>query len=104
MAVVVFGLKRIDMGLFAKLVSYTPFHKYYKEYNQRKWEAAHAKRENELFPARIAFYRQFIKPGNLVFDVGANVGNRVEVFLKCGAKVIAVEPQPNCVDILKGKF
>jgi FkbM family methyltransferase len=104
MDVVVSGLKRINMGLFAKLISYTPFHKYYKEYNTRKWEAAHAKEEQKLFPARIAFYKQFIKPGDLVFDVGANVGNRVEAFLNCDAKVIAVEPQPSCVEILKNKF
>jgi FkbM family methyltransferase len=92
------------MGLFAKLIGYTPLGKYYKKYNTRKWEAAHARMEKELFPARLAFYRQFIDPNDLVFDVGANIGNRVEIFIACGAKVIAVEPQPSCVNILNQKF
>jgi FkbM family methyltransferase len=39
------------------------------------------------------FYRQFLRPGSLCFDVGANVGNRTSVFLSIGAKVVAVEPQ-----------
>jgi FkbM family methyltransferase len=42
---------------------------------------------------RFAFYRQFVKAGDLCFDVGANYGNRTEVFLGLGARVIAVEPQ-----------
>ena len=38
------------------------------------------------------FYRQFIKPGDLCFDIGASVGIFSETFLDLGAKVIAVEP------------
>ena len=40
------------------------------------------------------FYAQFIGPGTLVFDIGAHVGNRVGIFLKLGARCIAIEPQP----------
>jgi FkbM family methyltransferase len=98
------GSKKIDMGIIAKLISYTPLHKYYKAYNHRKWLKANQAIEKQLHPARIAFYKQFISPGDLVFDVGANIGNRVEVFLACNAKVIAVEPQPSCVQSLKEKF
>jgi FkbM family methyltransferase len=39
-------------------------------------------------------YRRFIKSDDLVFDVGAHVGDRVGVFRRIGARVIAVEPQP----------
>ena len=39
------------------------------------------------------FYSQFIKMGDLCFDVGANIGNKTNIFLKLGAKVIAIEPQ-----------
>jgi FkbM family methyltransferase len=46
------------------------------------------------------FYAQFIQPGDLVFDVGANMGSRTRVFLELGAKVVAVEPQKKCVRIL----
>jgi len=46
-------------------------------------------------------YGQFIKPGDLVFDVGAHVGDRVAAFRRLGAKVIAIEPQPALVKVLK---
>jgi FkbM family methyltransferase len=39
-------------------------------------------------------YRQFVGPGDLVFDVGAHVGDRIASFRRIGARVIAVEPQP----------
>lgn len=42
------------------------------------------------------FYAQFIKPGDLAFDVGANVGSRTRVFLQLGARVVAVEPLKEC--------
>jgi membrane glycosyltransferase len=44
--------------------------------------------------AMDALYAQFIKPGDLVFDVGAHVGDRVAAFRRLGASVVAVEPQP----------
>ncbi len=43
-----------------------------------------------------AFYNNFISQGDLCFDVGANVGNRVKLFLQLGAKVVAVEPMVEC--------
>ena len=39
-------------------------------------------------------YGQFVQRGDLVFDVGAHVGDRVASFRRLGARVIAVEPQP----------
>ncbi|MCC7346633.1 MAG: FkbM family methyltransferase [Variibacter sp.] len=51
--------------------------------------------------AMDALYRQFIRPGDLVFDVGAHVGDRVGAFRRLGARVIAVEPQPALVRTLK---
>lgn len=50
------------------------------------------------------FYKQFIKSGDLVFDVGANVGERTEIFRASGARVVAVEPHPDCVHKLLKKF
>ncbi|MGM0367686.1 MAG: FkbM family methyltransferase [Actinomycetota bacterium] len=50
------------------------------------------------------FYSKFIKSGDLVFDIGANMGSMTEVFLSLGARVIAVEPQDKCVGKLKGKY
>jgi FkbM family methyltransferase len=46
-------------------------------------------------------YGQFIKDGDLVFDVGSHVGDRVASFSRLGARVVAVEPQPALVKVLK---
>jgi FkbM family methyltransferase len=53
---------------------------------------------------RKQFYAQFVQPGDLCFDVGANVGNRIDPILQIGAKVVAVEPQKQCYEILQRKF
>ena len=47
------------------------------------------------------FYGQFIKDGDLAFDVGSHVGDRVASFSRLGARVVAVEPQPAMVTVLK---
>ena len=39
-------------------------------------------------------YAEFVQPGDLAFDVGAHVGDRVAAFRRLGARVVAVEPQP----------
>ena len=52
----------------------------------------------------LEFYRQFISNGDLCFDVGANVGNRTKILLKLGAKVIAVEPQIDCAQIIQRAY
>jgi FkbM family methyltransferase len=46
-------------------------------------------------------YAQFVRPGELVFDVGAHVGDRVAAFRRLGARVVAVEPQPALVTTLR---
>jgi FkbM family methyltransferase len=52
----------------------------------------------------IAFYKQFIVAGTVCFDVGANYGERSEIFARLGARVIAVDPQPLCVNYLQARF
>ena len=44
--------------------------------------------------ALIQIYKPFIRPGDLCFDIGAHLGDRVRAFSKLGARVIALEPQP----------
>ncbi|HEY6254424.1 MAG TPA: glucans biosynthesis glucosyltransferase MdoH, partial [Xanthobacteraceae bacterium] len=51
--------------------------------------------------AMVKLYSAFIRPGDLVFDVGAHVGDRVAAFRKLGARVIAVEPQPAIIKVLR---
>ena len=52
----------------------------------------------------LRFYSQFISKGDLCFDIGANIGNRTEVFLRLGATVVAVEPQDICMQKLLNKY
>lgn len=47
------------------------------------------------------FYASFIRPGDLCFDVGAHVGNRVAAWRRLGASVVAVEPQPHLLAWLR---
>jgi FkbM family methyltransferase len=51
--------------------------------------------------AMVSLYGAFVKSGDLVFDVGAHVGNRIAAFRNLGARVIAVEPQPAIVKVLR---
>ena len=53
---------------------------------------------------RKQFYSSFLKKGSLFFDVGANIGNRVEPVLMTGANVVAFEPQDYCRQVLKARF
>lgn len=58
----------------------------------------------ELEKKRIDFYSKFINDEDLVYDVGANFGNRVKTFLNLNAKVLAVEPQEECCKYLRKKY
>ena len=51
--------------------------------------------------ALARFYAQFVSPGDLCFDIGAHVGNRLWAFSKLGARVVALEPQPDCMRLLE---
>ena len=57
-----------------------------------------------ISPESHDFYSTLIKRGDLVFDVGANYGNRSRVFKKLGASTVAFEPQATCFDFLKSYF
>jgi FkbM family methyltransferase len=39
-------------------------------------------------------FRPFIRPGDLVFDIGANHGHYANDFAELGGRVVAVEPNP----------
>ncbi|GAH17258.1 unnamed protein product, partial [marine sediment metagenome] len=52
----------------------------------------------------LRFYSQYVNEGDLCFDIGANIGNRIGVFLKLGATVVAVEPQNSCMRKLLKKY
>ena len=51
--------------------------------------------------ALARFYAQFVRSGDLCFDVGAHVGNRLWALSKVGARVVALEPHPDCMRLLR---
>ncbi len=50
------------------------------------------------------FYRQFIQPGDLCFDIGAHVGNRLWAWTRLGARCVGVEPQPHLAAYLRRRY
>ena len=47
------------------------------------------------------FMRELIEPGALAFDIGAHAGNRSLALARAGARVVALEPQPAFLAVLK---
>jgi FkbM family methyltransferase len=48
-----------------------------------------------------SWYRRFVRPGELAFDIGAHVGDRAACFARLGARVVALEPQPAIARFLR---
>jgi len=46
-------------------------------------------------------YSLFLRPGDLVFDIGSHVDDRIAAFSWIGCRVVAVEPQPPLVALLR---
>ena len=51
--------------------------------------------------AMDALHARFLRPGDLAFDIGAHVGDRVASFRRLRARVVAVEPQPALARVLR---
>ncbi len=60
-----------------------------------------AREKKRMHALRVAFYESFLSEGDLVFDIGANVGERVAALLAAGCRVVAVEPQEECCALIK---
>ena len=54
--------------------------------------------------AAIRLFRQLFKPGDLVIDIGAHKGAFSQRLLGLGARIVAVEPQPDCNQRLHERF
>ena len=55
----------------------------------------------------IRFYRTALEgfqKGSVIFDIGANIGYKTDIFLRLGAKVIAVEPDEINQEVLRKRF
>ena len=63
--------------------------------------SSHHRKERRL---RREFFAQLVKPGDLCFDIGANLGQTIEALTACGASVVALEPNTLCLPTLQHKF
>src|SRR6187431_3793771 len=54
--------------------------------------------------AMDALYARFVKPGDLAFDIGSHVGDRIGSFRRLGARVVALEPQPLCARVIRAIY
>ncbi len=61
-------------------------------------------RHDERNRSQKAFYSKLIQKSDLVFDVGANVGQRTSIFSELAHLVVAFEPQAECIRHLKSRF
>src|SRR6266849_6304856 len=55
----------------------------------------------------VHFYRCLLdgfRQRDLIFDIGANAGEKTDVFLRLGARVVAVEPDEVNQEVLREKF
>ncbi len=89
--------KRIVRRVLKRALRKVPGYRYFEDY----WKTYRYQVLSEDEKRCVKFYQQFVREGDLVFDVGANMGTRTKVFLKLGARVVAFEPQKACSDYLK---
>jgi FkbM family methyltransferase len=69
---------------------------------KRSFEVYHGDQPRD--DAMDALYARFLRPGSLAFDVGSHVGDRIASFRRCGARVVALEPQPDCAAAIRALF
>lgn len=49
-------------------------------------------------------YAKFVRSGDVAFDIGSHVGDRIGSFRRLGAKVVALEPQPLCARAIRAIY
>jgi FkbM family methyltransferase len=54
--------------------------------------------------AMDALYSRFVTRSALAFDIGSHVGDRIASFRRLGARVVALEPQPECMAVLDALY
>lgn len=54
--------------------------------------------------AMDALYGRFVGFGDLAFDIGSHVGDRIGAFRRLGVRVVAVEPQPDCAYVIRSLY
>lgn len=54
--------------------------------------------------AMDSLYARLVRTGELAFDIGSHVGDRVGSFRRVGARVVALEPQPLCAQAIRAIY
>lgn len=88
------------MEALKRMVRQTPVYDVIWWFRARKQASKWTAEDDQM----LQFYSQFVKPGDVCFDVGANTGNRTKVFLKLASHVVAVEPQDKCARLIDSVF
>lgn len=96
------NIKHIIVKFFRKNSYYIYIKKniFYQSYSDIK-VSKKLKNWSVVDEEKLIFYKHFIQAGSLCFDIGANIGMMTKIFLKIDSKVVAVEPQRECVKLLK---
>jgi FkbM family methyltransferase len=66
---------------------------------RRSLDVYYGDRERDAAMDRL--YARFVSPGDLAFDIGSHVGDRIGAFRRLGASVVALEPQPECAHCIR---
>jgi len=85
-------------GLYHRLKTST-IHDLYRRVADKSWIQARDR--------HLDFYRRLLpelREGDLIFDVGANEGSKTDLFLRMGARVVAIEPDETNQRILEERF
>ena len=85
----------IRLRLYAKL-KWSPLHQLFIRFNNPDF----LRRHRDL----VDWHRPYLQPDALVFDIGANRGDRSAAYLALGCKVIAAEPDPKSQAELQNRF
>jgi FkbM family methyltransferase len=85
-------------GLYHRLNS-SSIHDLYRRVADKNWITSRDR--------HLDFYRELLtelRRGDLIFDVGANVGFKTDLFLRMGARVVAIDPDETNQSILRERF
>jgi FkbM family methyltransferase len=83
---------------------------YYRVKNSYVYDLYWRIADKRLIGARskeLEFYRSLLngfRQGDLIFDVGANVGDKTDLFLRLGTRVVSIEPDEANQEVLRDRF
>ncbi len=87
-----------QVGLYQRLKSSFVYDFYWAFANQRLLE--YRTREVGFYQRTLQGFRK----GDLIFDIGANGGYKTDIFLRLGARVVAVDPDKANQEVLRQRF